>query len=36
MFYQRHMQGIRKAIEDAALDEFSTEFYDAQAAGDPL
>ena len=35
-FYQRHMQGIRKAIEDAALDEFSTEFYDAQAAGDPL
>ena len=36
MFYQRHMQGIRKAIEDAVLDEFSTEFYDAQAAGDPL
>jgi queuine tRNA-ribosyltransferase len=35
-FYQRHMQGIRKAIEDAVLDEFSTEFYDAQAAGDPL
>ena len=35
-FYQRHMQGIRKAIEDAFLDEFSTEFYDAQAAGDPL
>lgn len=35
-FYQRHMQGIRKAIEDAALDKFSTEFYDAQAAGDPL
>ena len=35
-FYQRHMQGIRKAIEDASLDEFSTEFYDAQAAGDPL
>ncbi|MDG1653965.1 MAG: tRNA guanosine(34) transglycosylase Tgt, partial [Luminiphilus sp.] len=26
-FYQRHMQGIRKAIEDASLDEFSTEFY---------
>ena len=35
-FYQRHMQGIRKAIEDAVLDEFSTAFYDAQAAGDPL
>ena len=35
-FYQRHMQGIRKAIEDASLDEFSTEFYDTQAAGDPL
>ena len=35
-FYQRHMQRIRKAIEDASLDEFSNEFYDAQAAGDPL
>ncbi|MDC3251108.1 tRNA guanosine(34) transglycosylase Tgt [Luminiphilus sp.] len=35
-FYQRHMQGIRKAIEDASLDGFSAEFYDAQAAGDPL
>ena len=35
-FYQRHMQGIRKAIEHASLDEFSTEFYDTQAAGDPL
>ncbi|MDA8797341.1 tRNA guanosine(34) transglycosylase Tgt [Luminiphilus sp.] len=35
-FYQRHMQGIRKAIEDVSLDEFSTDFYDAQAAGDPL
>ena len=35
-FYQRHMQGIRKAIEDASLDEFSTEFYETQAAGDPL
>ncbi len=35
-FYQRHMQGIRKAIEDASLDEFSSEFYETQAAGDPL
>ena len=33
--YQTHMGGIREAIELGRLDEFASEFYDTQAAGDP-
>ena len=34
-YYQTHMRGIREAIELERLDEFASEFYDTQAAGDP-
>ena len=34
-YYQTHMRGIREAIELGRLDEFASEFYDTQAAGDP-
>ena len=34
-YYQTHMGGIREAIELGRLDEFASEFYDTQAAGDP-
>ena len=34
-FYQRHMQGIRDAIERRRLDVFARDFYEAQEAGDP-
>jgi len=33
-YYQTHMAGIRQAIEDEALDDFSVRFYEQQAAGD--
>lgn len=33
-YYQTHMAGIRQAIEDEALDDFSARFYEQQAAGD--
>ncbi|MDB4476273.1 tRNA guanosine(34) transglycosylase Tgt [bacterium] len=32
-FYQRHMQGIREAIEARNLDDFAEVFYEAQARG---
>jgi len=32
-YYQSHMAGIRKAIEDGELDEFAQRFYDEQASG---
>jgi len=32
-FYQRHMQGIREAIEARNLDDFAAAFYEAQARG---
>ena len=32
-FYQRHMAGIRTAIEQQRLDEFSAQFYEQQARG---
>ena len=34
-FYQRHMAGIRQAIEAGTLDAFATAFYAQQAEGDP-
>ena len=34
-YYQSHMRGIREAIELGRLDDFASEFYDTQAAGDP-
>jgi queuine tRNA-ribosyltransferase len=34
-YYQKHMQGIRDAIEAGTLDEFADAFYAAQEAGDP-
>jgi queuine tRNA-ribosyltransferase len=34
-YYQTHMRGIREAIESGRLDEFASEFYDTQEAGDP-
>jgi len=33
-YYQTHMAGIRQAIEDETLDDFSARFYEQQAAGD--
>ena len=33
-FYQRHMAGIRQAIEAGTLDAFATSFYAQQAEGD--
>ena len=33
-YYQTHMAGIRQAIEDETLDDFSVRFYEQQAAGD--
>ena len=33
-YYQTHMAGIRQALEDATLDDFSARFYEQQAAGD--
>jgi queuine tRNA-ribosyltransferase len=32
-YYQNHMSGIRRAIEEDRLDAFATDFYAAQAAG---
>jgi queuine tRNA-ribosyltransferase len=32
-FYQHHMQGIRKAIEEQRLQEFAGEFYEQQGRG---
>jgi queuine tRNA-ribosyltransferase len=32
-YYQQHMAGIRQAIEDGALDDFSARFYADQARG---
>jgi len=32
-FYQQHMAGIRKAIEEQRLDEFATQFHEKQARG---
>jgi queuine tRNA-ribosyltransferase len=32
-YYQRHMSGIRKAIEEQRLEEFCNEFYRQQARG---
>jgi len=32
-FYQQHMAGIRRAIEQSTLDDFATEFYARQARG---
>ena len=32
-FYQRHMQGIRGAIETGTLDDFAADFYEKQARG---
>ncbi len=33
-YYQTHMAGIRQAIEDETLDDFSVRFYEQQAAAD--
>ncbi|MDA8553635.1 tRNA guanosine(34) transglycosylase Tgt [Luminiphilus sp.] len=35
-FYQRHMAGIRHAIEARELDTFATAFYAQQSEGDPV
>ena len=35
-FYQRHMAGIRHAIEAGELDTFATAFYAHQSEGDPV
>ena len=32
-FYQQHMAGIRRAIEEQRLDDFAAEFHDGQARG---
>ena len=32
-YYQNHMSGIRAAIENGTLDQFSADFYEAQAVG---
>jgi queuine tRNA-ribosyltransferase len=32
-FYQQHMAGIRRAIEEQRLDDFAAEFHDRQARG---
>ena len=32
-FYQQHMAGIRRAIEEQRLDEFGAQFYEQQARG---
>ena len=32
-YYQNHMSGIRAAIESGTLDQFSADFYEAQALG---
>ncbi|MGB1142298.1 MAG: hypothetical protein ACPG1A_15455 [Halioglobus sp.] len=32
-YYQSHMAGIRKAIEEGELEEFAQGFYDGQASG---